>query len=72
MENYVANGNQWIYNARDPSQWNVIYFDPCPFMGFPNQLGISVIYNGIPIIIGRKRKTKFPWVIFSNRLQNNY
>lgn len=49
MENYVANGNTWIYNARDPSKWNVIYFDPCPYMGFPNTLGISVYYDGVPV-----------------------
>lgn len=46
MQNYVNNGNKWIYSARDPSLWNVVYFNPSEYMGFPNILGISVYYDG--------------------------
>lgn len=68
MEDFVANGNTWIYNALDPTKWNVIYFDPCPYMGFPNQLGISVYYNGVPIPpIERKN---FPWAVLTKNIRN--
>lgn len=46
MQNYVNNGKKWIYNAKDPSLWNVIYFNASEYMGFPNVLGISVYYDG--------------------------
>lgn len=48
MENYVKNGNKWIYDAGNPASWNNIYFNPSTYMGFPNELGIWVIYDGTP------------------------
>lgn len=46
MQNYIKNGNKWIYNARDPSLWEVVYFPAPIYMGFPNIQGIWVIYEG--------------------------
>lgn len=46
MQNYKNNGNTWIYNASDPSLWGTVYLDATEFMGFPNVLGATVIYDG--------------------------
>lgn len=46
MQNYVNNGNKWIYNARDPNLWGTVYLPAPDYMGFPNEAGISVIYEG--------------------------
>lgn len=60
----------WIFGA-DLSE----YLNPADFMGFPNEAGISVIYNGTPSppeppAINLK-KNKFKWVLFSQKLRNN-
>lgn len=69
MQNYVQNGNTWINNPSDPSLWNVVYFSPTTYMGFPNELGISVIYNGNPVPYINFRKTNFPWVLYANKIR---
>lgn len=46
MEDYVKNGNKWIFNARNPNAWGVVYFPAPEYMGFPNVAGITVFYDG--------------------------
>lgn len=46
MQNYVENGNTWIYASGDSSLFGKIYLAATDYMGFPNQLGISVYYDG--------------------------
>lgn len=64
MEDYVNNGNKWIYNSQDESLWNVVYFNPSEYMGFPNVLGISVYYDGkyIPPTPSPKKSTSNKWL----------
>lgn len=57
----------WIFGA-DLSE----YLNPANFMGFPNEAGISVIYNGTPkpptpVV---SRYSKFKWVLYANKLRN--
>lgn len=61
----------WIFGG-DLSE----YLNPADFMGFPNEGGISVIYNGTPRppeppgpAINLK-KNKFNWAIYSQKLRN--
>lgn len=73
MQNYVANGNRWIFASGDESLWNVVYFSPTDYMGFPNELGISVYYDGVPIepeppVINIIKK-KFPWQILTKKIR---
>ena len=75
MQNYVNNGNKWIFNSRDESLWNVVYFSPTDYMGFPNELGISVFYDGtyippIPVPTTKKQKSNFKWVLYARKLRN--
>ena len=45
-------------------------------MGFPNQTGISVIYNGTPIPpipptpVQTNQKSKFKWVLYNRKIRN--
>lgn len=75
MQNYVRNGNKWINSPLDSSLWGSVYLPATEYMGFPNILGISVIYEGIPpkpptpqII----KKNKFKWVLYANKLRNKH
>lgn len=76
MQNYVNNGNRWIYDSRNPSIWGTVYLDATQFMGFPNLLGISVEYDGQPIPPTpppiRRKLTKFPWVLYAKKLRNKH
>lgn len=44
------------------------YINPAEWMGFPNIQGISIIYDGIPIVETKKKK-KFPWAIYTNLIR---
>lgn len=71
MQNYVNNGNRWIFNSSDPSLWNVVYFPANEYMGFPNILGISVIYTGyVPPPTPTIKRSKFKWVLYARKLRN--
>lgn len=65
--------HDWVYGA--PKSY---YTNPADFMGFPNQQGISVIYNGTPgpgpgpeppTPTGQVIKRKFKWVIYARKLR---
>lgn len=71
MENYVQNGNRWIHRGQDPSAWGTVYLPATDYMGFPNEAGISVIYDGTPIYFTKERK-KFPWVLYAEKLRKKY
>lgn len=70
MQDYVQNGNTWINNPQDPSLWGTVYLPATDYMGFPNILGISVIYNGTPIPYIEREKHKFKFVLFNRRRRN--
>ena len=69
MQDYVKNSNKWIMKPNDSSLWGSVYLPATDYMGFPNQLGISVIYDGTPAPptpIRRKRK-HFNFVLFKKK-----
>lgn len=74
MQDYVNNGNQWIYNPTDQSLWGTVYLPAPDYMGFPNEQGISVYYDGVPIPPTPSptnfKKTKFKWVLYAKKLRN--
>lgn len=44
--------------------------NPANYLGIPNQYGISVIYYGeIPPTPSIRKKKKFPWVIYANKIR---
>lgn len=54
--------------------WNIPKLDRphvADFMGIPNQLGISAIYDGTPVppIPTIRNKNKFPWVLYARKLR---
>ena len=64
----MTNKNHWTFGLPISSLLN-----PTIYMGFPNQYGISVIYNGTPQPIPPSllgKKTKFKWVIYARKLRN--
>lgn len=74
MQDYVKNNNKWIMNPNDSSLWGSVYLPATDYMGFPNQLGISVIYDGTPVPptppTPTKKQHKFPWVLYAKKLRN--
>lgn len=61
MQNYLNNGNRWINNPSDESLWGTVYLDVTSFLGIPNELGISVYYDGIPIPY-KIKKNSIKWL----------
>lgn len=73
MQNYVNNGNRWIHDARNPNAWGTVYLPATDYMGFPNEAGISVYYDGMPIpFMPSKKKKRFKWVLYSDKLRKKY
>lgn len=72
MQNYVKNGNTWIMNPNDSSLWGSVYLPATNYMGFPNQLGISVIYDGTPVppTPTRRKRKHFNFVLFKKKYLN--
>ena len=58
MQN-LSSGRDW-YFGNDISY----YINPAEYMGFPNQSGISVFYDGVPI---EPTKNKNKWLQFKSR-----
>lgn len=70
MQNYVQNGNTWIYDAYNPALWGSVYLPATQYMGFPNELGISVVYHGyVPPTPHIFKTHKFKWVLYANKLR---
>lgn len=73
MQDYIKNGNKWIFNSGDSTLWGTVYLNAAEYMGFPNELGITVIYNKQPSppipAIERKAK-KFNWAVYTKILRN--
>lgn len=72
MQNYIQNGNTWINNPNDSSLWGTVYLPATDYMGFPNELGISVYYDGEPLPptpAGEIKKSKFKWVLYAEKLR---
>lgn len=68
MQQYMGNSDTWDFNKTIAELEN-----PATFLGIPNQVGISAIYNGVvpPPYINIKKK-KFPWVIYANIIRKKY
>lgn len=48
-----------------------VYINPADFMGFPNEEGITVYYDGIPVTPDvTLKKQKFNWVLYAKKLRN--
>lgn len=50
------------------------FINPCTFMGIDNVEGTSWIYNGTPVPPTpptTKKRKKFPWVLYANKLRTN-
>lgn len=76
MQNYIQNENKWIMNASNPDLWGSVYLPATDYMGFPNELGISVYYDGEPkpppsppTPSGEIKKSKFKWVLYAKKLR---
>ena len=61
MQN-LSSGRDW-YFGNDISY----YINPAEYMGFPNQSGISVFYDGEPIEPIEPTKNKNKWIQFKSR-----
>lgn len=61
----MTNKNSWTFGLPISQLLN-----PTIYMGFPNTLGISVIYNGTPIPFFTTKKHKFKWVLYAQKLRN--
>ena len=46
------------------------YINPATWMGFPNQEGISVYYDGNPIFPIIRQEKRFPWVLYARKFRN--
>ena len=66
LEMQDLSNRNWIFGA-DLSE----YLNPADFMGFPNQAGISVYYDGTPIPPKpiNIKKNKFKWVLYIKKLR---
>lgn len=63
MQNWKNNDDKWIYASSDPSLWGTVYLDATTFMGFPNLLGATVIYDGtIPPQPTPKKSKSIKWL----------
>lgn len=68
MQNYVNNGNTWINNPSNSELWGTVYLPATDYMGFPNELGISVYYDGeITPILSKRNKTNFKFYLYKNK-----
>ena len=65
-EQDLSSGREWNFST------NINYFkNPCDFMNIPNKTGTECYYDGTPIPptpVG-KIKSKFKWVIFTNKIR---
>ena len=61
-----ASASTYWYNGDDITR----YINPAEWMGFPNQEGISVFYDGIPIFPVKEDERGFPWVLYARKLRN--
>lgn len=65
----LSSGRDWDYTATLSS-----YMNPADYMGFPNQTGISVIYNGTPTpptpSTPTRLRSNFKWVLYAKKLRN--
>lgn len=61
----------WIYGAPKET-----YSNPAEFMGFPNQEGIWIYYDGTPIDPPTPtptfKRVKFPWVLYARKNRNKF
>ena len=66
MQQMNSSASTYWYNGDDVTR----YINPAEWMGFPNQEGISVFYDGIPIFPVKEDERGFPWVLYARKLRN--
>lgn len=65
----ISNRN-WIFHGDRED-----YLNPADFLGIPNVEGTTAIYDGIPVPptpTYERIKSKFPWVLYANKLRKKY
>lgn len=70
-----STGTHLHLEASTTQAWQCSSFvDPCQPLGFPNERGTVVKWDGTPpqppITIIKKRKKKFPWALFTRKIRN--
>ena len=68
MQDISRFGWTWYYSYNESD-----YINPCTFMGIDNIEGTSWIYDGTPVppTPTTKKRKKFPWVLYANKLRTN-
>lgn len=61
--NRFNNTWHWSYTKSD-------YIDPTQFMGIDNISGTSWLYNGSPYVPTKRKKVKFPWVLYARKIRD--
>lgn len=60
--NRFNNRWHWSYTKSD-------YIDPTEFMGIDNVAGTSWLYDGSPYVPTKRKKVKFPWVLYARKIR---
>lgn len=60
--NRFNNRWHWSYTKSD-------YIDPTEFMGIDNVYGTSWLYDGTPYVPTKRKKVKFPWVLYARKIR---
>lgn len=56
MQEYLGDSDNWIFGLPISQLYN-----PANFLGIPNTLGISAIYDGTPIPPIKRKKNNWKW-----------
>lgn len=63
-QQYLGSSDTWIFGQPIENLEN-----PAIYLGIPNTYGISAIYYSTPIYTITKKRKKFPWVIYANKIR---
>ena len=64
MQNINRFNNQWHWSYTKSD-----YIDPTEFMGIDNVYGTSWLYDGSPYVPTKRKKVKFPWVLYARKIR---
>ncbi|MEE1059239.1 MAG: M23 family metallopeptidase [Treponema sp.] len=70
LEMQDISNRSWIFHGDRED-----YLNPADFLGIPNIEGTTAIYDGIPVPptpTYERIKSKFPWVLYANKLRKKY
>lgn len=65
MQNINRFNNQWHWSYTKSD-----YIDPTEFMGIDNVYGTSWLYDGTPYVPTKRKKVKFPWVLYARKIRD--